>query len=144
MTILRMDNVAIVVDDLDAAIAFFAELGMALEGRQEIEGEFADTAVGLDGIRSEIAMMATPDGHSKLELTKYNHPTLIQADPPAPNTLGVHRVMFAVDDIDDTVARLGKHGGKVLREIAEYESTYRLCYLRGPAGIIVALAEQIG
>ena len=144
MTVLRMDNVAIVVDDLDAAIAFFTELGLALEARQQIEGEFADTAVGLDGIRSEIAMMATPDGHSKLELTKYNHPTLIRTDPPAPNTLGLHRVMFAVDDIDDTVARLGKHGGEVLREIAQYENMYRLCYLRGPSGIIVALAEQIG
>jgi catechol 2,3-dioxygenase-like lactoylglutathione lyase family enzyme len=139
-----MDNVAIVVDDLDAAIDFFTELGMALEVRQEVEGEFADTAVGLDGIRSEIAMMATPDGHGKIELTKYNHPALIHADPPAPNTLGVHRVMFAVDDIDDTVARLGKHGGKVLRDIAQYENTHRLCYLRGPDGIIVALAEQIG
>ena len=144
MTVLRMDNVAIVVDDLDSAIAFFTELGLALEGRQEIEGEFADAAVGLDGIRSEIAMMATPDGHSKLELTKYNQPGVIRAEPPAPNTLGLHRVMFAVDDIDDTVARLGAHDGEVLREIAQYENMYRLCYLRGPSGIIVALAEQIG
>ena len=144
MTILRMDNVAIVVDDLDAAIAFFTELGMELEGRAEIEGLFADQTVGLDGIRSEIAMMATPDGHSKLELTKYNHPQVIRTEPPAPNTLGLHRVMFAVDDIDDTVARLAKHGGQVLREIAQYENMYRLCYLRGPDGIIVALAEQIG
>ena len=144
MTLVRMDNVAIVVDDLDAAIAFFAELGLALEGRQEVEGEFADTAVGLDGIRSEIAMMATPDGHSKLELTKYNHPAVIATTPAAPNTLGLHRVMFQVEDIDDAVARLGQYGGEVLRDIAQYENTYRLCYLRGPAGIIVALAEQIG
>jgi catechol 2,3-dioxygenase-like lactoylglutathione lyase family enzyme len=139
-----MDNVAIVVDDLDAAIAFFSELGLALEGRAEIEGDFADQTVGLTGIRSEIAMMATPDGHSKLELTKYNHPAVIVTEPPAPNTLGLHRVMFAVDDIDDTLARLRPHGGEVLDRVAKYENMYRLCYLRGPSGIIVALAEQIG
>ena len=144
MTVLRMDNVAIVVDDLDAAIAFFSELGLGLEGRAEIEGDFADQTVGLKGIRSEIAMMVTPDGHSKLELTKYHHPAAIAASPPAPNTIGLHRIMFAVDDIDDTLARLRPHGGEVLDQVAQYENMYRLCYLRGPSGIIVALAEQIG
>ncbi|MFC9919615.1 VOC family protein [Agromyces binzhouensis] len=146
MTIQRMDNVAIVVDDLDAAIAFFAELGMELEGRAHIEGEFADRAVGLDGIRSEIAMMRVPDGHGRLELTTYLRPEASAPSPavPPPNTLGLHRVMFAVDDLDDTLARLRPHGGEVLREIANYQDEYRLCYLRGPAGIIVALAEQVG
>jgi catechol 2,3-dioxygenase-like lactoylglutathione lyase family enzyme len=146
MTIQRMDNVAIVVDDLDAAIEFFTELGMELEGRAEIEGLFADQTVGLDGVRSDIAMMRTPDGHSKLELTKYHTPAASKADPqdPPPNTLGLHRVMFAVDDIDDTIARLRIHGAELLGEVAQYENVFRLCYLRGPAGIIVALAEQIG
>jgi catechol 2,3-dioxygenase-like lactoylglutathione lyase family enzyme len=146
MTIQRMDNVAIVVDDLDAAVAFFTELGMELDGRAEIEGLFADRTVGLDGVRSEIAMMRTPDGHSKLELTKYRTPAASTPDPrnPPPNTLGLHRVMFAVDDIDDTIARLRTHGAELLGEVAQYESIFRLCYLRGPAGIIVALAEQIG
>ena len=146
MTIQRMDNVAIVVDDLDAAIEFFTELGLELEGRAEIEGLFADQTVGLDGVRSDIAMMRTPDGHSKLELTKYHTPAASKADPqdPPPNTLGLHRVMFAVDDIDDTIARLRIHGAELLGEVAQYENVFRLCYLRGPAGIIVALAEQIG
>ena len=148
MTIQRMDNVAIVVDDLDAAIAFFTELGMELEpgGRAVIEGEFADQTVGLDDIRSEIAMMRTPDGHGRLELTKYLHPEASAPSPAVlpPNTLGLHRVMFAVDDLDDTLARLRPHGAELLREVANYENVYRLCYLRGPAGIIVALAEQVG
>ncbi|MGO4104743.1 VOC family protein [Leifsonia sp. YAF41] len=146
MTIQRMDNVAIVVDDLDAAVAFFAELGMEVEGSAHIEGPWADRTVGLDGIRSEITMLRTPDGHGRLELTKYHAPALSGAgsENPPPNTLGLHRIMFAVDDIDDTVDRLRTHGAELLDEIAQYESTYRLCYLRGPAGIIVALAEQIG
>jgi catechol 2,3-dioxygenase-like lactoylglutathione lyase family enzyme len=146
MTIQRMDNVAIVVDDLDAAVAFFAELGMELEGKGQVEGLWADRTVGLDGVRSDIAMMRTPDGHSKLELTKYHTPAASGAEPenPPPNTLGLHRVMFAVDDIDDTIARLRAHGAELLGEVAQYESIFRLCYLRGPAGIIVALAEQIG
>ena len=145
MTIQRMDNVAIVVDDLDAAVAFFTELGMELEGKAQIEGLFADHTVGLDGVRSDIAMMRTPDGHGKLELTKYHPPAAARAGPqnPPPNTLGLHRVMFAVDDIDDTVARLRAHGAELLGEVAQYESIFRLCYLRGPAGIIVALAEQL-
>jgi catechol 2,3-dioxygenase-like lactoylglutathione lyase family enzyme len=146
VTIQRMDNVAVVVEDLDAAVAFFAALGMELEGKAQIEGRWADRTVGLDGVRSDIAMMRTPDGHSKLELTKYHAPTAVGAGPgnPPPNTLGLHRVMFAVDDIDDTVARLRAHGAELLGEVAQYENIFRLCYLRGPAGIIVALAEQIG
>ncbi len=145
MTIQRMDNVGIVVEDLDAAIAFFTALGMELEGQAQIEGVWADRTVGLDGVRSEIAMMRTPDGHGRLELARYHAPTTVGADPenPPPNTLGLHRVMFAVDDIDDTVARLRAHGAELLGEVARYQDSYRLCYLRGPAGIIVALAEQI-
>jgi catechol 2,3-dioxygenase-like lactoylglutathione lyase family enzyme len=146
MTIQRMDNVAIVVDDLDAAVAFFAELGLELEGKAQIEGRCADRTVGLDGVRTDIAMMRTPDGHGRLELTRYHTPAAVSAGPanPPPNTLGLHRVMFAVDDIHNTVARLRAHGAELLGEIAQYESTFLLCYLRGPAGIIVALAEQIG
>jgi catechol 2,3-dioxygenase-like lactoylglutathione lyase family enzyme len=146
MTIQRMDNVAIVVDDLDAAVAFFTELGMELEGKAQIEGLCADRTVGLDGVRSDIAMMRTPDGHSKLELTRYHTPAAVGAEPenPPPNTLGLHRVMFAVDDIHDTVTRLRAHGAELLGEVAQYENIFLLCYLRGPAGIIVALAEQIG
>jgi catechol 2,3-dioxygenase-like lactoylglutathione lyase family enzyme len=145
MTIQRMDNVAIVVDDLDAAIAFFTELGMEPDGEAEIEGVWADRTVGLEGIRSDIAMMRTPDGHSKLELTKYHSPAAIAPTPPhlPPNTLGLHRVMFAVDDIDDVVARLRTHGAELMGDIVRYEDSYKLCYLRGPAGIIVALAEQL-
>lgn len=146
MGIQRMDNVAIVVKDLDSAVDFFTELGMELEGRTPIEGLFADQTVGIDGIRSEIAMMRTPDGHGRVELTTYHSPALITPDPlaPAPNTVGLHRTMFAVDDIDDTIARLRTHGAELLGEVANYENVYRLCYLRGPEGIIVALAEQIG
>ena len=145
MTIQRMDNVGIVVDDLDAAVAFFTELGMELEGRAHIAGAWADRTVGLDGVRSDTAMMRTPDGHSKLELAKFHAPAAVGTGsaPPAPNTLGVHRVMFTVDDIDATIARLRAHGAELLGEVAQYESIFRLCYLRGPAGIIVALAEQI-
>ena len=146
MAIQRMDNVAIVGDDLDAAVAFFTELGMELEGKGQVEGLFADRTVGLDGVRSDIAMMRTPDGHGRLELSKYHAPAAFKAEREnaPPNTLGMHRVMFAVDDIDDTVARLRAHGAELLGDVVQYESTYRLCYLRGPAGIIVALAQQIG
>jgi len=146
MAIQRMDNVGIVVGDLDAAVAFFTELGMELEGKAQVEGLWADRTVGLDGVRSDIAMMRTPDGHSRLELSRYHTPAASRAEPenPPPNTLGLHRVMFAVDDIDDTVGRLRPHGAELLGEVAQYESIFRLCYLRGPAGIIIALAEQIG
>jgi catechol 2,3-dioxygenase-like lactoylglutathione lyase family enzyme len=145
MTIQRMDNVGIVVEDLDAAIAFFTELGMEQEGKAQIEGRWADRTVGLDGVRSDIAMMRTPDRHSKLELTKYHAPAAISAGPnnPPPNTLGLHRVMFAVDDIEDVVARLRTHGAQLIGEVAQYQDSYRLCYVRGPAGIIIALAEQL-
>ena len=141
-----MDNVAIVVADLDAAVAYFTVLGMTLEGRGQVEGLWVDHTVGLDGVQSEIAMMRTPDGHSKLELVTYHTPAASRAEPenPPPNTLGLHRVMFAVDDIDNTIARLGSHGAELLGEVTQYENTYRLCYLRGPAGIIVALAEELG
>ena len=146
MTVQRMDNVGIVVDDLDAAVAFFTELGLELEGRAQVEGHSVDRTVGLKGVRSEIAMMRTPDGHGRLELSKYITPASSSPEPAnAPhNTLGMHRVMFAVDDIDDTVNRLRALGAELIGDVVQYESTYRLCYLRGPAGIIVALAEQIG
>src|SRR5215204_3490241 len=145
MTIQRMDNVGIVVDDLEAAIAFFVELGMELEGTAQIEGLWADRTVGLDGVRSDIAMMRTPDGHGRLELAKYHTPGAVSAGPanPPPNTLGLHRVMFAVEDIEDVLARLRTHGAELVGELAQYENTYRLCYVRGPEGIIVALAEQL-
>lgn len=140
-----MDNVGIVVDDLDAAVAFFVELGMEVEGRQEIEGRWADRVVGLDDMRTEIAMLRTPDGNARLELATYDRPTALRPtpDPPPPNTVGLHRVMFAVDDINDTVARLQRHGAEVLGEIAQYEDLFLLCYLRGPSTIIVGLAEQL-
>jgi catechol 2,3-dioxygenase-like lactoylglutathione lyase family enzyme len=146
MTIQRMDNVGIVVGDLDAAVAFFAELGMELEGKAQVEGPFADRSVGLDGVRCDIAMMRTPDGHSRLELAKYRNPAAIdtgQQDQPH-NTLGMHRVMFAVDDIEDTVARLRPYGGELVGGVARYEDSYLLCYVRGPEGIFVGLAEQLG
>ncbi|MFJ1867036.1 VOC family protein [Streptomyces sp. NPDC088097] len=146
MTLQRMDNVGIVVDDLKAAVAFFTELGMELEGEAELEGVCPDRMLGLDGVRSAIAMMRTPDGHGKVELTKFHAPAAVTAEPldPPPHTLGLHRVMFAVDDIDDTVTRLRRHGAELLGEVAQYENVYRLCNLRGPSGIIVALAERIG
>ncbi|MEU7860708.1 VOC family protein [Nonomuraea sp. NPDC049141] len=140
-----MDNVGIVVDDLEAAIAFFVEVGMELEGKAQIEGLFADRTVGLDGVRCDIAMMRTPDGHGRLELAKYRSPAVIAAGPhnPPHNTLGMHRVMFAVDDIEDVVARLRAHGAELVGELARYEDSYRLCYVRGPEGIIIGLAEQL-
>ncbi len=144
-TIQRMDNVAIVVDDLAAAKAFFAELGLELEGEATVEGSLVDRLVGLEGVRSDIAMMRTPDGHGRLELTKYQTPSSRAGDPRAPaNTLGAHRIMFAVDDIDDILDRLRPHGAELLGDVVQYENSYRLCYLRGPAGILVALAEPTG
>jgi catechol 2,3-dioxygenase-like lactoylglutathione lyase family enzyme len=141
-----MDNVGIVVEDLKAAIAFFRELGLEVEGQMEIEGDWADKTVGLKDIRSEIAMMRTPDGHGRLELATYHRPKAGSSSPKAPpsNTLGLHRVMFEVKDIQDTLARLRKHGAELVGEVAQYGNIYRLCYLRGPAGIILALAEKIG
>ena len=146
MTIQRMDNVLIVVEDLEAAKAFFVELGMELEGETQVEGPWVDSVVGLDGVRADIAMLRTPDGHGRVELTRFHTPPAVRAEPedaPA-NALGLRRIMFAVDDLDDVVARLRTHGAELLREIAQYEDLYRLCFVRGPEGIIVGLSEQLG
>jgi catechol 2,3-dioxygenase-like lactoylglutathione lyase family enzyme len=145
MTIQRMDNVGIVVDDLDAAVAFFTELGMELEGRTLIEGSWADSVVGLNDIRSEIAMMRVPGAPGRLELSTYHAPKAITPKPeitPA-NTLGLHRVMFAVDGIEDTLARLRPHGAELIGQVTRYEDSYLLCFLRGPSGIILALAQEL-
>jgi catechol 2,3-dioxygenase-like lactoylglutathione lyase family enzyme len=145
MGVRRMDNVGIVFDDLPAAIAFFAELGLELEGETTVEGRWADRVVGLDDVRCDIAMMRTPDGHSRLELMRFHNPEAVRAGPkdaPA-NALGIRRIMFAVEDIDDVLARLRDHGAELMGEVAQYEDMYRLCYLRGPEGIIIALAEQL-
>lgn len=146
MAIQRMDNVGIVVEDMDAAIAFFVELGMELEGRAQVEGLVADQCTGLDGVRCDIAMVRTPDGHSfYFELARYRSPAAISAGPRKPphNIVGTHRVMFAVDDLEDTVARLRPFGGELVGEIARFEDSYLLCYVRGPEGIIVGLAEEL-
>jgi len=145
MTIQRMDHVG-VVDDLEAAISFFVELGMELEGKAPIEGPWVDRVNGLDGVRVDIAMMRTLDGHGRLELTKFHTPTAVSAEPAnAPgNTLGLRTIMFAVDDIDATVAGLRARGAELVGEVAQYQDIYRLCYARGPEGIIVALAEELG
>jgi catechol 2,3-dioxygenase-like lactoylglutathione lyase family enzyme len=144
MTIQRMDNVSIVVDDLKAATAFFVELGMELEGEMTVEGRWVDRVVGLDGVRSDIAVVRTPDGHGRVELTKFHTPPATTVEPNAPvNTLGIRRIMFAVDDIDAVVASLRAHGTELVGEVVQYEDKYRLCYVRGPEGIIVALAEQL-
>jgi catechol 2,3-dioxygenase-like lactoylglutathione lyase family enzyme len=140
----RMDNVGIVLDDLKAAIAFFVELGLELEGEMTVEGSWVDRVVGLDGVRNDIAMLRTPDGHGRLELIKFHAPSATTAEPNAPvNTLGIRRIMFAVDDIEDVLARLQAHGAELVGEVVQYEDKYRLCYVHGPEGIIVALAEQI-
>jgi catechol 2,3-dioxygenase-like lactoylglutathione lyase family enzyme len=145
MTVVRMDNVGIVVEDLDAAIEFFTELGLDLEGRAPVEGDWADGCTGLRNMRVEIAMMRTPDGHGRLELSRFLAPPVIADHRNAPvNALGYLRVMFAVDDIDDTVARLGKRGATLVGEVVNYENVYRLCYIRGPEGIIIGLAQQLG
>jgi len=146
MTIQRMDNVLIVVEDLEAAKAFFAELGMELEGETTVEGDWAASVVGLEDVRADIAMMRTPDGHNRVELSKFHTPPAVRAEPEnAPsNALGIRRIMFTVDDIDDVVARLRTHGAELVGEIAQYEEIYRLCFLRGPEGIVIGLAEQLG
>ncbi|MFF1325027.1 VOC family protein [Streptomyces chartreusis] len=146
MTIQRMDNVLIVVDDLDAVIAFFVELGMELEGKGPLEWRGAERVIGLDDVRQDVAMLRVPDGHGRVELAKFHRPKVITPEPkhaPA-NTLGLRRVMFAVDDIDDVVARMRAHGAELVGEIVQYENVYRLCYVRGPEGIVVGLAEQLG
>jgi catechol 2,3-dioxygenase-like lactoylglutathione lyase family enzyme len=140
-----MDNVGIAVESLDAAIAFFVELGLELEGRATIEGEWAGRVTGLGDQRVEIAMMRTPDGHGRLELSRFLTPPPVADHRNAPvNALGYLRVMFAVDDLDDTLARLRPHGAELVGELVQYEDQYRLCYLRGPEGILIGLAEQIG
>jgi catechol 2,3-dioxygenase-like lactoylglutathione lyase family enzyme len=145
VTLQRMDNVGIVVESLDAAVSFFAELGLELEGRATIEGEWAGRVTGLGDQHVEVAMMRTPDGHSRLELSQFLAPAVVADHRNAPvNALGYLRVMFAVDDLDDTLARLRPHGAEVVDEVVRYEDEYRLCYIRGPEGILIGLAEQIG
>jgi catechol 2,3-dioxygenase-like lactoylglutathione lyase family enzyme len=144
MALTRMDNVGIVVESLDAAIAFFVELGMKLEGRATIEGEWAGRVTGLGLQHVEIAMMVTPDGHSRLELSRFLTPPIAADHRTAPvNALGYLRVMFAVDDIDDTLARLRAHGAQLVGDVVQYEDLYRLCYIRGPEGLLIGLAEQL-
>ena len=144
MTVERMDNVGIVVEDLDAAIEFFTELGLELEGCAPIEGDWADGVTGLRAMRVEIAMMRTPDGHSRLELSQFHSPPVVADHRRAPvNALGYLRVMFTVDDIDATLARLGKRGAELVGEVVQYEDTYRLCYIRGPEGVLIGLAQEL-
>ncbi len=140
-----MDNVLIVVEDLEAAKAFFAELGMQLEGETRVEGEWVDRVVGLKNVQNDIAMMRTPDGHGRVELAKFITPEATHdgSEEPAVNTLGIRRIMFAVDDIDEVLDRLRPHGAELVDEVAQYEDEYRLCYVRGPEGIIVGLAEEL-
>jgi catechol 2,3-dioxygenase-like lactoylglutathione lyase family enzyme len=146
MTIERMDNVGIVVDDLAATIAFFHELGLELEGQTTVEGEWAGRVTGLGDQRVDIAMMRTPDGHSRLELSKFLEPPVVADHRNAPvNALGYLRVMFTVDDVDETLARLRKHGAQLVSsEVVQYEDTYRLCYIRGPGGLLIGLAQELG
>ena len=140
-----MDNVLIVVEDLEAAKAFFAELGMELEGETTVEGPWVDSVVGLEGVRADITMMRTPDGHSRVELSRFHTPPAVRAgEESAPsNALGMRRIMFVVDDIDDVVARLRNHGAELVGEVAQYEDVYRLCFMRGPEGIIIGLSEEL-
>jgi catechol 2,3-dioxygenase-like lactoylglutathione lyase family enzyme len=144
MAIKRMDNVGIVVEDLDAAIEFFTELGLTLEGRMPIEGEWSGRVTGLHGQRVEIAMMRTPNGHSRIELSRFDAPIISSDHRTAPvNSLGYLRVMFTVDDIDDTLARLKERGASVVDEVVNYENIYRLCYIRGVEGILIGLAQEL-
>jgi len=146
MTIQRMDNVLIVVEDIDVVIAFFIELGMELEGKAPVEGRWVERVIGIDDVRQDVAMLRTPDGHGRIELAMFHAPKAIRPEPtdaPA-NTLGIRRVMFAVDDIDTVVARLLARGAELVGEIVRYEDVYRLCYVRGPEGIVIGLAEELG
>ncbi|MDR6532391.1 catechol 2,3-dioxygenase-like lactoylglutathione lyase family enzyme [Caulobacter rhizosphaerae] len=143
--LLRMDNIGVVVDSLDDAVAFFTELGLTLEGRGTVEGEWAGRITGLGDQRVEIAMMVTPDGHSRLELSRFLAPSVVADHRNAPvNALGYLRAMFTVSDIDDTLTRLGKHGAQLVGEVVQYENAYRLCYIRGPEGLLIGLAEPLG
>ena len=146
MTLLRMDNILVVVEDLDAAIAFFLELGMELEGRAELSGDWVDQVIGIDGAHDEIAMLRTPDGHGKLELTQFHKPAAVGPKPmdlPV-NALGYRRIMFAVDDLEAVLARVLAAGAELVRDVVQYEDLYRLCFIRGPEGIIIGLAEPLG
>jgi catechol 2,3-dioxygenase-like lactoylglutathione lyase family enzyme len=145
VTIKRLDHVSVVVEDLPAAVAFFTALGMTLEGKAPVEGPWVDRVNGVQGVRVDIVMMRTPDGHGRLELTKFRNPKLVEIEPAIapPNTPGLRSVMFTVESVDDTVARLRANGGELIGEVVQYEDKYRLCYMRGPAGIIVALAEEL-
>ncbi|MDG4839143.1 VOC family protein [Micromonospora sp. WMMD967] len=145
MAIQRMDNVLIVVEDLDAVMAFFVELGMEVEGRGPVEGRWVERVIGIDDVRQEVAMLRTPDGHGKVELAMFHTPKAISAEPrdaPA-NTLGIRRIMFAVDDIEDTIARLRGHGAELVGDVERYEDIFLLCYVRGPEGIVVGLAQEL-
>lgn len=145
MTLQRMDNVLIVVEDLEAAKAFFVELGMELEGETTVEGPSVDRLVDLQNVRATLVLLRTPDGHGRIELDKFHTPAAVSVEPKhaSVNTLGIRRIMFAVDNLEDVVARLRAHGAELVGEVVQYEDTYRLCYLRGPEGIIVGLAEQL-
>ena len=146
MTVLRMDNVLVVVDDLQAAISFFLEIGLELEGQATVEGPWIDRIVGFDGARCDVAMMRSPDGHGRVELEKYHAPPAVRAEPEdAPlYALGLRRIMFAVDDLNEVLARLRANGAELIGEVVQFEDSYRLCYVRGPEGIVVALAQQLG
>jgi catechol 2,3-dioxygenase-like lactoylglutathione lyase family enzyme len=145
MTIKRLDHVGVVVEDLAAAITFFTALGMTIEGKAQVEGPWVDRVNGIEGIQVDIVMMRTPDGHGRLELTQFRNPKLVEIEPAIapPNALGLRSVMFAVESVDDTVAHLRAIGAELVGEVAQYKDQYRLCYMRGPAGIIVALAEEL-
>jgi catechol 2,3-dioxygenase-like lactoylglutathione lyase family enzyme len=145
MAIKRLDHVSVVVGDLAAAIAFFTALGMTIEGEARVEGPWVDRVNALNGVQVDIVMMRTPDGHGRLELTRFRNPKLVEIEPAVapPNTLGLRSIMFTVESVDDTVARLRAHGAELVGEVAQYEDKYRLCYMRGPASIIVALAEEL-
>ena len=145
MTIQRMDHVGIIVEDLAAAVAFFVELGLELEGETPVEGSWVDRVVGLEGVRADIAMLRTPDGHGKVELARFHTPSAQGGDARAPaNALGIRHITFAVQGIDDLLVRLRAHGAELVGELEQYENIFRLCYIRGPEGIIIELAEQIG
>ena len=145
MALQRMDNVLIVVEDLEGAKAFFAELGMVLEGQAIVEGPWVDRTIGLENVRSEIAVMKTPDGHNRVELSKFHAPAAVRGEPKgAPvNTLGIRRIMFAVDDLDEMLSRLHAHGAELVGEVVQYEDIYRLCYVYGPEGVLIGLAEKL-
>ena len=145
MTIKRLDHISVVVEDLGAAMAFFSQLGLEVEGEAAVEGEWVDRVNGIESVQVDIVMMRTPDGHGRLELTKFRNPKLVEIEPASapPNTLGLRSVMFTVQSVEDTVAGMHAHGAELVGEVAQYEKMYRLCYMRGPGGIIVALAEEL-